>query len=148
MKKNVYLDVCALCRSFDDQSYLRVRLETEAVNLILAGVLRGDLQLVISPVHHREISDIPDPEERIQILESLQDWGKPITGYREKVRNRAEGLIRLGLGIADAAHLAFAEEANAVFVSCDDKLLKKCRRLSLGVWTGSPIAFCEKENLR
>jgi len=28
----VYLDVCALCRSFDDQSFLRVRLETEAVN--------------------------------------------------------------------------------------------------------------------
>ncbi|MDF2953368.1 MAG: hypothetical protein OD816_000613 [Thermodesulfobacterium sp.] len=32
--KLIYLDVCALCRPFDDQSYLRIRMETEAINLI------------------------------------------------------------------------------------------------------------------
>jgi len=32
--KLIYPDVCALCRPFDDQSYLRIRMETEAVNLI------------------------------------------------------------------------------------------------------------------
>ena len=148
MKTNVYLDVCTLCRPFDDQSYLRVRLETEAVNLIIAGVLGGYLQLAVSPVHHYEISDIPEAEERTQIRATLENWGKTITGRHEKVRNRAEEFFRQGLGVADAAHLAFAEEAHAAFVSCDDKLLKKCRRLHLDVWTGSPIAFCEKENLR
>ncbi len=34
----IYLDVCSLCRPFDDQSYTRIRLETEAVNLILSRV--------------------------------------------------------------------------------------------------------------
>ena len=34
-EKNIYLDVCAFCRLFDDQSYLRIKLETIAVNLIL-----------------------------------------------------------------------------------------------------------------
>jgi len=33
----VYLDVCALSRPFDDQAFLRIRLETEAVNLIWYG---------------------------------------------------------------------------------------------------------------
>ena len=37
----VYLDVCALSRPFDDQSFLRIRLETEAVNLILSKVHKG-----------------------------------------------------------------------------------------------------------
>lgn len=37
-QKSVYLDVCALSRPFDDQSYLRIRIETEAVNLILSNV--------------------------------------------------------------------------------------------------------------
>jgi len=32
----IYLDVCTLCRPFDDQSFLRIRLETDAVNLIMS----------------------------------------------------------------------------------------------------------------
>jgi hypothetical protein len=38
MSETVYLDVCSLCRPFDDQKYSRIRLETEAVNLIFAKV--------------------------------------------------------------------------------------------------------------
>ena len=37
----VYLDVCALCRPFDDQAHMRIRLETEAVQLILAMSVRA-----------------------------------------------------------------------------------------------------------
>lgn len=36
--KLVYIDVCALSRPFDEQEYIRIRLETEAVNLILSPV--------------------------------------------------------------------------------------------------------------
>lgn len=52
------------------------------------------------------------------------------------------------MGIGDAAHVAFAEAANADFVSVDDRLLKQCKRLSVHVWYGSPLAYCDKENLR
>ena len=42
MRKDlVYLDVCALHRTFYDQTLLRIRLETEAVNLILSKVHLG-----------------------------------------------------------------------------------------------------------
>jgi hypothetical protein len=37
----IYLDVCVLCRPFDNQQYLRIRMETESVNLILANVKKG-----------------------------------------------------------------------------------------------------------
>lgn len=52
----VYLDVCALCRPFDDQSRMRIRLETEAVNLILEHVRKGTLTMIASPAHDVEIA--------------------------------------------------------------------------------------------
>ena len=32
--------------------------------------------------------------------------------------------------------------------TCDDKLVKKCLTSDITIWTRSPIAFCEKENLK
>jgi predicted nucleic acid-binding protein len=63
-------------------------------------------------------------------------------------RKRAELFSAQGIGVADAAHLAFAEQARADFVTVDDRFLKKTKRFMLPIWTGSPLAYCEKENLR
>jgi hypothetical protein len=43
----VYLDVCALSRPFDDQSQMRIRLETDAVQLILSHIRSGSLTLIV-----------------------------------------------------------------------------------------------------
>jgi hypothetical protein len=39
--KTLYLDVCTLCRPFDDQQQLRIRLVTDAVLLILRLIETG-----------------------------------------------------------------------------------------------------------
>lgn len=148
MKEPVYLDVCTLCRPFDDQSYLRIRLETEAVNLIMAKVRSGELALMVSPVHYREIADISEPKERIELETLLNHIGVAIDADRIDSKKRTEDLISKRFGLADAAHVSFAEQAGASFVTCDDKLVKKCLTGDIKVWTGSPIAFCEKENLK
>jgi len=41
----------------------------------------------------------------------------------------------------DAAHLVFAEAAEADFATCDDRLCKKCGTLDLKIWTGNPVVF-------
>ncbi len=147
-QKFIYLDICALCRPFDDQSYLRIRMETEAVNLILLKIKEGFYQMVVSPVHIKEIEAISDEIERIQLLTLLNNYGKATEVDIRATRERAEELIKFGFGIADAAHVAFAEMASAEFISCDGKLVKKCKRHKIKVWCGNPIAFCEKEDLR
>jgi hypothetical protein len=76
----IYLDVCALCRPFDDQSQMRIRLETEAVQLILSYVKSGDLDLVISPVHDIEIGAIDDLVEREQLSTMLEASASAPTG--------------------------------------------------------------------
>lgn len=107
--RRVYLDVCALCRPFDDQSQTRIRLETEAVQLILSHVRAGNLSLIVSPVHDTEITAIGDLAERIYLQVMLQRIGHRVPLDLSQARQRAEALVQQGLGPADAAHLACAE---------------------------------------
>ena len=146
--RRVYLDVCALCRPFDDQSQIRIRLETEAVQLILSHVRAGNLNLIVSPVHDAEIAAIDDLAERIHLQVMLQQIGLRVPLDLSEARQRAEILVQQGLGPADAAHLACAEQVRADFVTCDDRLIRQCRRVKPGIWFGTPIAFCDQEDLR
>jgi predicted nucleic acid-binding protein len=147
-QKTIYIDVCALCRPFDEQEYMRIRLETEAVNLILSKVRDGNYKLIVSPVHIKEIEAISDTIERVELQIVLNEWGEQIHVNMAETRSRAEDLVNSGFGIADAAHVAFAEQADVPFISCDDRLIKKCINHKITVWCGNPVAFCEKENLR
>ena len=124
--KPIYIDVCAMSRPFDEQSYLRIRLETEAVNLILSKVRDGYYKLLVSPVHMKEIAAIPDVFERIELQTLMDRLGEPIRVDSNQTKSRAEELTGMGFGVADAAHVAFAEQAGAQFISCDDRLVKKC----------------------
>ena len=146
--KRVCLDVCALSRPFDNQAFLRIKLETEAVNLILSKIRAGEFDLVVSPVHWEEIGAISGAFERIELQERLKSLEKVVRVDLAAARNRAEELHNLKFGVADAAHVAFAEQWGAEFVSCDDSLIRKCSRHNIKIWCGNPVAFCEKERLR
>ena len=148
MPKNIYLDVCSLCRPYDDQSFLRIRLETIAVHLIFSAIEQNAYSLFYSPVHIQELSAMSDQIERFQVFHLLRESGKLIVTDKEIARRRAEKLVTFGLGPADAAHLTFAEIALGDFVTCDDRLCKQCSRLDLKIWAGNPVAFCEKEGLK
>jgi predicted nucleic acid-binding protein len=147
-RKTVYLDVCALCRPFDDQSFLRIRLETDAVNLIMSKVAEGRLNLAVSPVHYAEIRAVSDHMERLELLSIVDRFGVPLEIDKTLTRKRADELISWGFGPADAAHVAFAEAGKAFFITCDDKLLKKCKKHGMTLWCGSPVHFCAEENLK
>ena len=144
----VYLDVCALCRPFDDQRYVRIRLESEAVQLILETVRFKQIKLALSPVHYKEIHEITDPIERHNILSLFGNYGEWVNVDLIKTRQRAESFFSSGFGVADAAHVAFSEAAGADFVSCDDRLLKKCWKSKLNIWCGDPLQYCVKEGLK
>ena len=146
--QRVYLDVCALCRPFDDQSAIRIRLETEAVQLILSHVRTGDFALVASPAHDVEIGAISDPVEREHLLSTLRKTAHRVGVDLYRVRERAEHLVRKDLGLAGAVHVAFAEAMGADFISCDDRLLRQCSRLQSEIWAGTAVAFCDKEDLK
>jgi len=143
----VYLDVCALNRPLDDQSQMRIRLEADAVLLILSHSRTRTVALAVSPAHNIEIAANPDPSRRNHLQLLLQELGSPIRFDTAATRQRAEELVTMGFGAADAAHVALAEQAGCDFVTCDDRLLRQCRRLGVRLWFGSPTAYCDKEDL-
>lgn len=144
----VYLDLCALNRPLDDQYQMRVRLDADAVALILASVRSGALGLVVSPMHLAEIAANPDAARREHMQLLLADLGSRGEFDLSEARLRAATLHRLRLGAADAAHVALAEQVGADFVTVDDRLLRQLRRIKASVWFGTPSAYCDKEDLR
>jgi len=142
MKKyKIYLDVCCLNRPFDDQSQDRIRLEAEAIIIILAHIEAKDWTLIGSEIIDFEISRIPDEEKR-QKVEILSTLAEDYIVVTEEVEERAIELERLGFGSYDALHIACAEKARAdIFLTTDDKLLRKAENTKLDVKVKSPIEW-------
>jgi predicted nucleic acid-binding protein len=118
------------------------------VQLILSHIRLGALTCIMSPVHEIEIRAIPDFTERTYLQALLRQIGVVAQVDRAVVRARAEYLSTQDVGVADAAHLAYAEAAGADFVTTDDRLVRQCRRIGAAVWCGTPVTYSDKENLR
>ena len=146
-KKRLYLDVCTLCRPFDAQDQMRIHLETDAYYLILQAIKNGDYEMTVSQVHFEEVNAIKDVQERDEILALLRRYGKKCTADPSKTRARAEEFYAKSFGVADAAHAAFAETSADVFISCDDKLIKKCNTVEVDVLAMNPVEFAMSEDL-
>ncbi len=146
--KKLYLDVCTLCRPFDNQNNMRIRLETDAYYLILNGIQKNIYEMVISRMHFKEIESVEDMREKIQVIQLLGTYGKELNYDYEKARKRTDELIQNNFGIADSVHLAFAEQSADYLITCDDKFLKRSKRMKTIISVISPIEFCIKEELK
>ncbi len=121
----IYLDNCAFNRPFDDQKYIRIRLESEA-KLYLQGLIKdGKLELVWSYMLEMENEQNPYKERRI----AIERWTKFAVvdiDDSQSIIERAKQLLAIGVKSKDALHVASAIEGEAdYFVTTDDRLLKK-----------------------
>jgi predicted nucleic acid-binding protein len=124
----VYIDVCCLNRPFDDQTQDRIRLESEAVLLILARVERGELAWISSDVIAAEIRKTPDPDRRDRLV-ALVKAAERVVEFNEVIEARAAEIAPLGFKAFDDLHLASAEAAGAdLLLTTDDRLLRAAGR--------------------
>jgi hypothetical protein len=91
----VYLDVCCLNRPFDDQKQDRIRLETEAIIIILNKCTTENWQLVTSNAIEAEIANISNREKLKQIIEILSIATTRIL-VNETIASRTLELNQLG----------------------------------------------------
>lgn len=121
----IYLDVCCLCRLFDDHSQDKIRLESEAVLTIIDHGQAKDWVLLTSEVAELEISKIPatDKRQKVQLLFALLH---PSVAIDENIEKRGIELEKMGFKPFDSLHIACAEKGKAnVFLTTDDILLKE-----------------------
>jgi len=125
----VYLDCCSLQRPFDDKSQPRIAVEAEAVLMILSLCESGRLKLISSDALYFEISRTPDQDRKEDVLAILQITAASID-LTQEIEKLARKLSASTLKPLDALHLAFASAAKVdYFCTCDDKFLKKAKKL-------------------
>jgi len=121
----IYLDNCSFNRPFDDQSSMRIKLETEAKLFVQEKILIGKLQLIWSHILEYENMQNPFIERRNSIIEWKKIAAEEIDGTKNVIA-RASEFTRNGVKSKDALHIACAIEGKAeYFLTTDDKLLKK-----------------------
>jgi hypothetical protein len=121
----IYLDNCCLNRSYDDQAAPRVRLEAEAIDLILNAVEATRVSLLWSDTHDIENEQNPFEERRTGIAR-WKSMASAIARDAPEVRQRAQALTVDGLKPLDALHVASAVAGGAShFLTVDDGILKK-----------------------
>jgi predicted nucleic acid-binding protein len=141
----VYLDACCLNRPYNDQSQARIRLEAEAVLLLLRSIEDGSSEWVGGTVLEYEIDQIADPERRRRLRRMMDAASRRIEVEDADIA-RAEALEAAGFADFDALHLACAERAGVdVFLTTDDRLLKRAKRLGsqLQVRVENPTSWIE-----
>lgn len=130
------MDACCLNRPFDDQSQERIRLETEAIILILSRLQKGDWEQIGSEVLDFEIEQTRDLERRVRVR-VLARAARRLVPLEKEIVERAHALAAMGFHAIDALHLACAEAGGAeVFLTTDDHIIQLASRLSVRLRVG------------
>jgi predicted nucleic acid-binding protein len=142
----IYLDVSCLIRPDDDQQQARIRLETEAIAIILEGCERGRWVQLASDMTVIEINASEDAERHRRALALLPDAAE-IAPLDDAIWARAKDCQTMGFKSADAVHIAAAEAMDAdVLLTCDDRMLKRGARYRsrLHVVITNPLSWLEE----
>jgi predicted nucleic acid-binding protein len=131
----------------DDQSQERIRIEAEAVMLILHRCDTGQWQHVSSEMAMVEIAANSDAHKRRRIR-ALLPPRRDILPVDESVLSRGKALNAKGFTVGDAVHIAAAEQLNAAaMLTCDDRLLRTAQRLrrELHVHVRNPVDWMQEQ---
>jgi predicted nucleic acid-binding protein len=139
----IYLDNCCFNRPFDDQSQLRILLESEAKLSVQENIRSGKFELVWSYILDYENSKNPFRERREQIIK-WQAYSSIDIEESENIINMATMIMKYGIKQLDSLHLACALEANTdYFLTTDDGIIKKALQVK-GMYIMDPIEFIKE----
>ena len=128
-KIRIYLDNCVFNRPFDDQTSIRIKLETEAKLYIQNKIFENVIEQVWSYILEYENEQNPFIERR----QAIKEWKSLAVidiEENEIILKKAKELMKIGLKSKDALHIACAIEGKAeYFLTTEDKILKKGKHI-------------------
>lgn len=123
----IYLDNCSYNRPYDDQSQMRIHLETQAKLHIQDMIRKKQIELVTSYVLDFENSNNRSIQKRMAIEKFMKDYATLYVSnkHSDKFAEIADSIMETGVKEKDAYHVACALMAECdYFVTTDDRLLK------------------------
>jgi predicted nucleic acid-binding protein len=121
----IYLDNCCYNRPFDDQTQIKINLESQAKLKIQEEIKEGNYELVWSYVLDYEANKNPFVDRKAAIAPWRNIASVIIREETAEIIETAESLVRQGLKEFDALHIACAKEAGCnYFITTDKRLLR------------------------
>lgn len=124
MNLKIYLDNCCFNRPYDDQSQLKIYLESQAKLQIQKEILQGKHELVWSFILEYENEQNPFDIRKM----AIKDWKEVAVQsviLNEIIMAYAKGLLEKGIKEKDALHIACAVNAGCdIFFTTDKKLIR------------------------
>lgn len=123
----VYLDMCYYNRPYDDQSQIKVSLETQTKLHIQDQIQKKQLELVASYMLRYECGQNPYEMRRRAIMQFVDTHTAAYVGLERKgeIESMATEIMNTGVKFKDACHVASAIYAGCkYFISTDKRLLK------------------------
>lgn len=142
----IYLDYNCFQRGFDDPTQIRIQMEALACQHIFVRAENDQIQLVWSFMHEDETLLCPFPERKYEVLR-LAIFCKTRIGPKEEIHNMANKFQdKVAISAKDAIHLACAHFVKAgFFLTCDDELIKKAKKLNLDIMVMNPVDYIRQE---
>ncbi|GHV38190.1 hypothetical protein FACS1894187_16640 [Synergistales bacterium] len=121
----IYLDTCCYNRPFDDQSQIRIYLETEAKLYIQEKIKKSFYILVWS--YMLDFENLQNPyEDTRNAIQAWKNIAKIHCHSSEEILSVGKVIEKLGILPKDALHLACAVQCDCeYFITTDVRLLKK-----------------------
>ena len=139
----VYLDNCCFNRPFDDQSQIRVRLESEAKLKIQEEIRSRRLRLTWSYILDYENSKNPY-QERKERIKSWKRYAERDIQESPKLLEAANLLKGKGFQKIDCLHIACAILSKCeYFLTTDDGILKRAKVVD-NIKIDDPIGFIKE----
>jgi predicted nucleic acid-binding protein len=142
VKIKVYLDNCAYNRPFDDQTQIKIMLETEAKRHIQRLIVEKKIELVYSFINRFENSKNKKPLNRNSISSFFTNAVLYIDHTSAvSVGKRAVEIIKAGIRTKDAYHISCAIESGCRYFITTDKPLLKHKHDAIIIC--SPVQFLD-----
>jgi len=141
----VYLDNCCFNRPYDDQSQMRIEIETKAKLFIQRQILEGSIELVWSYVMDFENGNNPYLEKR----NAIAAWRNLAIAYvdeDEGIIQTAEKIAATGVKESDALHVAAAIAGNCCYFITTDGRIQKYQTEEIKIV--NPMEFFKEWNDR
>jgi predicted nucleic acid-binding protein len=103
----IYLDNCCFNRPFDDQTQLRIKIETETKQFVQRQIVLRNYELVWSYVLDFENSRNPYEEKKLSVLK-WKELSSIHCVENEFIISKAKELRKIGFKLLDSLHIACA----------------------------------------
>ena len=138
----IYFDACCYNRPFDDLTQEKIRLEAEALLLIMNKILNNKYKLYGSPAIKFELSRMTNDYKKKKVTMLYSSMKKEFLEYDEKINIRAKALGAFNIKYFDALHIAFCEFYQVDYMLTTDKVrMNAVKRSDVTIRIMNPIEF-------